>query len=209
VKSLAERFWSKVNKNGPTMPHMTTACWAWTATRIQGGYGRLGLNRKHHLAHRVAWEMANGSVPAGLDVLHRCDNPPCVNVEHLFLGTQADNTADMIAKGRERHACGDQSGARLHPERMPRGDLHWSRLHPESRARGDRHGSRTHPESLARGERNGFAKLNEEKIRKIFRLRAEGWSQERLGEEFGVSRTNIGHILSRKVWAHVQLEQGQ
>jgi len=75
-------------------------CQEWTGRRNRDGYGIQG----HKLAHRVAWETAHGPIPDGLCVLHRCDNPPCVDVEHLFLGTRADNAADRNAKGRSsRH----------------------------------------------------------------------------------------------------------
>lgn len=90
-------FWPKVAK--------VDNCWVWTASKNERGYGRiagkaLGGNR---LAHCVSWELANASdVPAGQFVLHACDNPPCVNPGHLFLGTQKDNIADMISKGRAR-----------------------------------------------------------------------------------------------------------
>ena len=71
-------------------------CHLWTASRDRQGYGKTsGL-----LAHRVAWELVNGPIPEGMCVLHRCDNPPCCRVQHLFLGTRADNNADREAKGR-------------------------------------------------------------------------------------------------------------
>lgn len=83
-------------------------------------------------AARVAWTIGRGPIPKGIHVLHHCDNPRCVNYEkHLFLGTHADNMADMNAKNR--------NGARLHPERIQRGDAHYSRRRPELVARGDRH----------------------------------------------------------------------
>ena len=81
-------------------------CVLWTKSFTRQGYGqqarglrRLGT-RTTVLAHRDAWERERGPIPKGLVVCHHCDNPPCVNVEHLFLGTNADNTRDMIAKGR-------------------------------------------------------------------------------------------------------------
>lgn len=89
-----DRFWIKV--------HKTDACWEWTASVFQHGlpYGQFQLNGRPHLAHRIAWTFVNGPVPTGLSVLHRCDNPRCVNHDHLFLGTSLDNNRDMTAKKR-------------------------------------------------------------------------------------------------------------
>lgn len=89
-----DRFWSKVKKSG--------GCWEWTGGTDERGYGRLwGDDQNRSLkAHRVSWELANGPIPDGMHVLHHCDNPPCVNPAHLWLGTHDDNMADMVAKGR-------------------------------------------------------------------------------------------------------------
>ena len=170
-----ERFFSKTKLAEFIRPGMTTPCLEWTAFIHRGGYGHFRCEKRMLHAHRVAWIIANGPIPDGLDVLHKCDNRPCVDVGHLFLGTQLDNVHDMYAKGRDVHAFGE------------------------------RHGSRTHPERLARGERQGSARLTAEKVQRIFQLRGEGWTQERLGAEFGVSQVHISDILARKKWAHVQL----
>ena len=75
-------------------------CQEWTGSHDRKGYGRIKANGKNQAAHRVAWELAFGAIPDGLFVLHRCDNPPCVKPAHLFLGTNAVNMADCVAKGR-------------------------------------------------------------------------------------------------------------
>lgn len=106
ARPVAERFWEKVNKDGPIPAHRPELglCWIWTAgiNVPRGGYGMFALRKGViRRSHRIAWELANDRpVPDGLWVLHRCDNPPCVRPAHLFLGTPKDNTDDMAAKGR-------------------------------------------------------------------------------------------------------------
>jgi hypothetical protein len=87
-------FWSKAVRS--------EGCWEWSAARSHYGYGKLTYLGRSRIAHRMAWEFAFGPIPAGLFVLHHCDNPPCVRPDHLFLGTQADNIRDKISKGRGR-----------------------------------------------------------------------------------------------------------
>lgn len=115
--SLPRRFWSKVDRSGD--------CWLWTGSRTSGGYGRFRVGSRSDgsrglvPAGRVAWGLVNGPVPAGMLVLHRGDNPPCVRPDHLFVGTALDNSDDMIAKGRARHPsmAGERCGhAKLTPE---------------------------------------------------------------------------------------------
>jgi hypothetical protein len=89
-----EYFWSKIDKRGPD------DCWEWQASRSRKGYGIAPLGHKSRSAHRVAWEITYGPIPDGLHVLHTCDNPACCNCAHLFLGTNADNVADRVHKGR-------------------------------------------------------------------------------------------------------------
>ena len=93
-------------------PSEGDGCWEWTGSRNHRGYGVFDLGRAtSRLAHRTAWIRAYGPIPAGLSVLHRCDNPPCVRPSHLFLGDHTDNMADARAKGRMRGSR--QSNARL------------------------------------------------------------------------------------------------
>jgi len=92
--TLEQRFLQKVTK-------LPTGCWLWTGTVHGKGYGHFKLSNKVAKAHRVAWELYIGDIPAGLMVLHGCDVTACVNPEHLFLGTNDDNLKDRQAKGRQ------------------------------------------------------------------------------------------------------------
>ncbi len=99
-------FWVKVDKHGPVPQRYPELgpCWVWTASLANKGYGAFGWRGKTFKAHRFSWLLVGREIPDGLCLLHRCDNPPCVNPDHFFLGTKADNNADMTAKG--RHVSG-------------------------------------------------------------------------------------------------------
>lgn len=101
-KSAAERFWAKVQK--------TETCWVWTAARNSDGYGAFGYKGKVKGAHIVSYDMNIGSIPDGLCVLHKCDNPPCVRPDHLFLGTKKDNMDDCVQKDRRINHTGEKNG---------------------------------------------------------------------------------------------------
>lgn len=90
-----ERFFEKVEQ-----PASGAACWIWNASRCSGGYGTFWFDRRTQPAHRVAYMLFRGEIPEGLDVLHKCDNPRCVNPEHFFLGTDIENARDKSRKGR-------------------------------------------------------------------------------------------------------------
>jgi hypothetical protein len=167
------RFESKVDRTG--------ACHVWTAaTTTSGGYGEFHMRGAPVRAHRFAYMLAHGPIPDGLHVLHRCDNPPCVNVEHLWLGTQSDNAADAVRKGRHAH-----------------------QRHPES-YRGDRNWKRRLPEKNPRGERSGTAKLTEATVREIRTAYAAGSaSMEKLRAQYGVSKSLIHKIVHHHIWTHV------
>ena len=99
------------------MKHAVTGCWEWTGSRNRLGYGRITVNGRVELAHRVSMQEFRGVDPAGLSVCHKCDNPCCINPEHLFVGTQLDNMRDCAAKGRRVFVRGElQKAAKLNPD---------------------------------------------------------------------------------------------
>lgn len=133
MKSLRYRFLSKISAH-------ESGCWLWTGAIVgksktaSGGYGRLYSGEKTHweYAHRIAWILFKGPIPDQLCVLHKCDVRNCVNPEHLFLGTKADNAADMDAKGRrvnaphygEDHPHAKLTWAKVRAIRAVKGKLH-------------------------------------------------------------------------------------
>lgn len=135
MKTTEDRFWEKVKK--------TDYCWNWTGSKRNKGYGAFGYTVNGRTiqgrAHRYSYELHIGDIPQGLFVLHRCDNPACVNPDHLFLGTNEDNIKDMLSKGRHVSGgthCGgdggwtrgaDHHGAKLTPDQV----YELRRLHAE------------------------------------------------------------------------------
>ena len=119
------KFAAKVRK--------TDGCWIWIGWKRDGEYGGAFHGGKRWLAHRLAWALAKGPIPKGLQVLHRCDQPACVRPSHLFLGTQRDNIEDMMAKGRHR-------GAPQPGESNPQAKLNWIKVRQIrlGRAKGER-----------------------------------------------------------------------
>ena len=93
--TIQDNFWNffEVDSN---------ECWNWTRSMTNKGYGHFSLNGKDMTAHRMSWILTNGEIPNGLCVCHKCDNPRCINPNHLFLGTKLDNAKDAIDKGRFR-----------------------------------------------------------------------------------------------------------
>lgn len=119
VKPLLQRFWERVDKNGPIPSHCPELgpCWVWTAGKHSFGYGVIsqGKGKTPHCTHRLSWQIHVGEIPGKFHVLHKCDNPSCVNPEHLWLGTATDNMKDMVAKGRQA-----KTGAKLTWEKVRR-----------------------------------------------------------------------------------------
>ena len=109
-KSLEERFWAKVDKS--------SGCWLWTAYRNTEGYGvftRFGRSTNSEGAHRVSYIISSGAeIPNGMHVLHKCDNPSCVNPDHLYLGGNIENSRDRKERGRVKSILGDNNNIKTH-----------------------------------------------------------------------------------------------
>ena len=187
-EAAQKRFWAKVDIRG------ADECWLWTACRYPYGYGKFtlclaGKKKRTCDAHRLAFFLATGEWPPM--VLHKCDVPPCSNPRHLKAGTRQDNMDDMTSKGRQAH-----------------GDGHWSKKHPD---KFDPHAitryaavfREEHPESRIRGEDRWNSKLTDDAVRDIRRRYAGGVKQKHLAREYGIDRTIISRIVTRKRWQHV------
>ena len=112
--AMEDRFWAKVRRG--------EGCWEWSAGRSSEGYGSVRHGGVMVKAHRLAYELTHGKIPTGMVVCHTCDNPPCCNPSHLFVGTVAENNRDRARKGRSR---GTFSSSPSHPSRQRRGERHW------------------------------------------------------------------------------------
>ena len=206
--AYAERFWRKVLRGD--------RCWIWQGPPDAYGYGRFFRCGKMVKATRVAWELTNGEIPAGLCVLHNCDAsyPPgdtsyrmCVRPDHLFLGTRQENTADMVAKGRQ--ARGDRHHMRKYPEQRVRGEAHWTHQHPEYAARGDQNGVRKHPERFWCSDSKPSSKLTADQVREIrARYAAGGVRQRDLAKEYRVSQSTISAIIAGRQWKYLTTRAG-
>lgn len=180
------RFLAKVSTT-PT----ERGCLLWLGSPSGKGYGYFspegGRRGVPTTAHRVAFVLAGGRLEPGQLVCHTCDVRLCVNPEHLFAGTPADNSADMVEKGRAARGIHQGTG---------------------TAARGARHMSKTHPELVRRGEKVRGHKLTAVQVHEIRALAATGHLRQRdIGEMFGVTQSQVSRIVNqsatRRAWAHV------
>jgi hypothetical protein len=161
------RFWKNVVK-------LASGCWEWTGNREAKGYGRFGAENKMHKAHRFSYELHYGPIPEGKMIIHSCDNPPCINPDHISAGTCKDNSDDMISRNRAVHNRGTKP--------------HYKK----------------HPEEIQRGERIGTHKVTESQIKQIRSLYASGgYYQHVIAKMFHISQTSVWRIVRDITWKHV------
>jgi hypothetical protein len=189
----AERFWGKVAKGDPD------ACWEWTGRRHRQGYGIFWIGTKPLLGHRVAFEFERGPIPAGQCVCHRCDNPPCVNPAHLFLGTQRENMRDMSRK-RRRHALSEGQVAEVRSLRE--GGLTVKQVAARFGVCGTTV-MRDVRLGRAKGERHARARLTAADVQAIRDFRRAGASLGFLARVYGLRPTSVGAIARGKTWRHL------
>lgn len=164
-KSAEERF------DASWMGEPNSGCWLWLGReRGSNNYGSLKVDGKNHVAHRYSYKRFVGEIPDGLYVLHRCDNPACVNPNHLFLGTIQDNTDDKVRKGRQ--AKGDRlSIAQKNSPKKPRGELAYN---------------------------SKLSKAEVEQIRILAAERT--YPQRKIAKMFGVTQALVSRIHLKGIW---------
>jgi hypothetical protein len=206
----AIRYHAKVSRRGPD------ECWPWVGGIFKpSGYGRIYVGKTSTTAHRFGYKLLIGPVPDHIMVCHRCDNPPCQNPAHWFLGTHTQNMADMVAKDRAYHPRGAVNRFAL----LTAADVIAIR---EMYAAGatitavaERFAVKPATVSnIITGKHwtqvggpisapNRHIRLTADDVREIRRLYATGTRQPDLAAMFSVTRENISHIVTRRSWRHV------
>jgi len=211
------RFWGKVRKSD--------GCWEWQAGRMVDGYGRFSISGKIFPAHRISYAITYQEDPGELVVCHRCDNPSCVNPDHLFLGTVAVNLNDCLSKGRRETKSGERgvnaslsnedalsirkefaNGSATIAEIAQAYGVH--RTTAQRIVNGtiykDAGGpfTRGKRQSTA-GARNGRARLDEDTVRSLRSYFAQGKTALSMSREMGIPESTISNAVSGKTWKHI------
>jgi hypothetical protein len=199
IEGQVEKFWSKVDKRGDD------ECWEWTGYINAAGYGRMW----HVLAHRFSYTLHFGDIPQGLCVCHKCDNPPCANPRHLFLGTHEDNVADMVVKGR------GSKGADRHNSRVTEDDVLAIRAStktinelcdvfgvPQNTISRIQTGTTwRHVSGHIRKPRHGY--LTVEQVKSI---KADKRYRSEIASEYGIRPGTVSNIQLGRTWKHIAPE---
>lgn len=165
-----------------SIPEPMSGCHLWLGSVSGGmGYGTMRVDGKNQRAHRLAWSALNGTIPPKMLICHRCDNPHCINPDHLFLGTYKDNNSDRRSKRRD----------------------HWF-VRPELAAEQLGKARKVAAKNAARGERVSTAKLTSFQVREIKEAVLNGEKQRAVAARFNISQTVVCHIATKKRWRHVQ-----
>lgn len=224
---IKEKFWRKVDKHGPIVRDGLDECWIWTGSvhkRTKYGYfclpGRMGCE-----AHRVSWMIHRGDIPDGMYVLHICDNRPCVNPDHLFVGTAGDNMRDCVAKGRRKHLRGERIGlSKLTDDqvhkilgRIANGEP-LKRIAMDYGVKGNtlsslksgvtwNHISRPvgfpKEDISTKGSRNGSAVVTETQVVQMRSMYESGIPANVIGHKFQISHAQAWRIVVRQSWRHI------
>lgn len=213
---LDDRFWSKVDRCAPG------DCWEWTANKNNKGYGMFscrGLGHFHKkLAHRLSYEEANGAIPAGMHILHSCDNPACVNPAHLSAGSRSANMSDCASKSRGGNQTLETATViallKDYVSGLSRSDLSrkygvpLSSLSDYTTGKSrqwlhGKHGCPTYAEIRAAQNTKPGAKISPDIVRSIRDGLAQGETGRSLAKMFGIHPTTVSDIKARRIWADV------
>ena len=183
-----------------SIPEPNSGCWLWLGrvyeSRPGHEYGTFYVKGRKTSVHRASYEAYREQIPSGMVCRHRCDNSLCVNPHHLEIGTQADNVADMFARGRSHHQGNEARAIGLRAAAAGNDTL---RKEPARRARGSRHGM--HGVRLS-GESNGFARLSSPDVAEI-RMLGPYLPQRAIAAMFGVTQRTVWRVIHLEGWRHV------
>lgn len=222
-KTIA-RFWSKVDKSGPVPAHRPELgpCWVWRGKLNDAGYGIFTVGKRGYRSHRISWALLHGQPE--LHVLHKCDNPPCLNPEHLFAGTQQQNVADMWSKARGSKPPTQIGAANNRTKLTPEQVIEIRKLYADGVSQPEigerfglgqakvsdvvlckvwRHLPGATPQKRQLSDRLNV-KLTDSDVRRMRELHASGLSTTAIAKQFGMCANATRNAITGKTWAHVR-----